>query len=64
MTALAMANPCPSLLTAASPTFDRWRHDRIIEARRILAEAPRHRPTLVALASRVLAEVPKKGGAA
>lgn len=63
MTALAMAGTYPSSHTAAPPTLDRWRQDRIIEARRILAEAPRHRGTLVALAARVLADLPQRGGA-
>ena len=64
MTAHAVATPYPSSRTAAAPGFDHWRHDRIIEARRILAEAPLHRATLVALAARVLANVPQTGGAA
>lgn len=46
------------------PCFEQWHLDRVIEARRILANAPRHRSTLVALAARVLADAPKMGGAA
>lgn len=64
MTALATATPYPIRHSATAPGFDRWRHDRIVEARRILAEAPRHRPTLVALAARVVADVAQTGGAA
>ena len=64
MTALVTARPYPRSHIAAAPGFDRWRHDRIVEARRVLAEAPRHRPTLVALAARVLADMPRTRGAA
>lgn len=64
MTTVAQTAPCPRFHTAAAPGYDRWRQDRTIEARHILAEAPRHRATLVALAARVLADVPQTGGAA
>lgn len=64
MTDLAMTTPCPIRQTTSASDFDRWRQDRIIEARLILAEAHCHRVTLVALASRVLADAPLKGGVA
>ncbi len=64
MTNLAMTTPCPIQHSTTATGFDRWRQDRIIEARAILAEANCHRATLVTLASSVLADAPQIGGAA
>lgn len=65
MTAASAIQSCAQ----ASPTtdgilFDRWRAARMIEARVILSAAASHRPTLVALAARVIADAPQIGGAA
>ncbi len=43
----ANASPCPEL--------DQWRHDRLTEARGILADAAHYPDTLVILAARVIA---------
>lgn len=56
------ARTVPTIVDATS--FERWRLDRVIEAHLILAEAPRHPSTLVALAARVLADAQQMGGAA
>jgi hypothetical protein len=64
MTDLATGMPSHISHATSRSGYDNWRRDRIIEARRILAEAPRHRRTLVALAARVLADAPQMGGAA
>ena len=64
MTDLTMTDSCPIRHATPASGFDGWRHDRIIEARLILAEAKCHRATLVALASRVLADARQKGGSA
>jgi hypothetical protein len=64
MTDLAMSASCSIRHGASSSGFDRWHQDRIIEARLILAHAPRHRMTLGALAARVLADARQMGGVA
>ena len=64
MTDHSIGIPCPILHATSGSGFDNWRHDKIIEAQLILAEANCHRATLVALASRVLANAPQIGGAA
>ena len=54
MTCLAMTTPCPVRQAAPASGFDQWRHDRLTEARSILADAPRHPSSLVIIAARVV----------
>ncbi len=54
MTCLAMTMPCPFRQTTFSSGFDQWRHDRLTEARGILADAARHPSSLVIIAARVV----------
>ena len=54
MTCLAMTTPCPFWRATPASGFDQWRHDRLTEARSILADATRHPDTLVVIAARVV----------
>lgn len=56
------ARPVPASLEATC--LERWRLDRVTEARRILADASRHRSTLVELAAHVAASAFPNVGAA
>ena len=49
-----MTAPLPHPLVAATGIGD-WMHDRLTEARGILADVPQHPETLVILAARVVA---------
>ena len=54
MTCLAMTMPCPMLDVTPAASFEQWRHDRLTEARGILAAATLHPDTLVIIAARVV----------
>ncbi len=54
MTCLAITTPCPARQITPASGFDQWRHDRLTEARGILANATRHPSSLVIIAARVV----------
>lgn len=54
MTCLALTTPCPMRQITPASGFDQWRHDRLTEARTILADAIRHPSSLVIIAARVV----------
>lgn len=54
MTCLAMTTPCPFRQATHAAGFDQWRHDRLTEARGILAEATQYPCSLVVIAARVV----------
>lgn len=54
MTFLAMSTPCHFWQTTLASGFDQWRHDRLTEARGILADASQHPSSLVIIAARVV----------
>lgn len=54
MTCMSVTTPCPVRQITPASGFDQWRHDRLTEARGILADAEQHPSSLVVIAARVV----------
>lgn len=57
MTCLAMTTPCHIQPTTLASGFDKWRRDRLTEARGILSHTARHPSSLVIIAARVVIDM-------